>query len=903
MDNQHICELRIQKKAIVKKLYATICIVLVTSILVATTSYAWLTLSLSTEVSNVTTTIGANGNLEIALGKNIGKSAVGDSFNKNDVTIANRTWGNLIDLTDESYGLQTITLRPAILNSAGGAINMLHPLAYPTYGTDGRVQYIYADNMFAGTYNGSQFVTSANDYGVHGIGTTQNHVPGVEVAFDPLSQRQESLYNAQDNLGTYTENTEHIPDNQVLADVYGYSIDLSFRTNADNSKLLLQTEAVDRIHNDGETYTDTSMGAGSYMEFEILDPSYTFEMAKEYMSYLRVVLTDTNTGYIYGYAALDMTAAEETGVAVKAPLRIYDMDTGLIIEGDTAQYICHLDKNLEKNLTVYVYLDGAKATQDLVSATRSQTLSGVMNIQFCSSADLKPALLDTHESGDVAVENTGHLTDNITWTLYSNGLLKFEGTGAMPDFSAVSDAPWYAHSKKISTVEISNGITYLGLANLASVDYAKITVPESVVAIVGHNGWGGRYKTVHYAGSIQQWNALALFGRNNTLVGGTILTAKSDAQILHSGSIASTNLYWTLTSDGILTVKGNGAMPDWTETYEAPWDQYKTSIKHIVISEGITYVGAYAFDGLSSVQSVKVASTVTKLSDYAFSDCGKLLAVAIGEDSSLLEIGAYCFNDCSSLKYVNIPDSVTTLGEGAFQACTVLDHVVINGVIELGNFVFYCCENLSSISFAKGVKVIPYTAFARNFKLTSISIPETVIRIEEYAFLEEHDDPCEVYYAGTSDQWDAISIGSNNMYFNNAEFYFSGVVVASGSVNDDITWSLDESGILVINGTGEIPHYKDGVGIYDQDIAEWINEDYHTVIISDGITSIGAYAFLWADNLTTVVLTTDVTNISQNAFIGCDLPITMYVIGNKYEFESVLNSSSFPNNITFEYIS
>lgn len=221
-------------------------------------------------------------------------------------------------------------------------------------------------------------------------------------------------YSLATNLWTYTGNTEYISANQVLVDVYGYSIDLSFRTNADNSDLMLQTEAVDRIYDDGGQYTDTSMGAGSYMEFEILDPSYTPEIAKEYMSCLRMVLTDTNTGYIYGYAALDMTAAEVVGVTVKAPLRLYNKDTGLMIEGDTAQYICHLGKNLEKNLTVYVYLDGAKVTQSLATATHEKTLSGLMNIQFCSSADLKPAFSD-----DSVTDNGGSQTP-MTFSNRSN---------------------------------------------------------------------------------------------------------------------------------------------------------------------------------------------------------------------------------------------------------------------------------------------------------------------------------------------------------------------------------------------------------------------------------------------------------------------------------------------------
>ena len=203
----------------------------------------------------------------------------------------------------------------------------------------------------------------------------------------------DASYSLATNLWTYAGNTQNISANQVLVDVYGYSIDLSFRTNADNSDLLLQTKAENRIYDVDEAQTDTAMGAGSYMKFEILDPSYTTEMAKEYMDCLRVVFADTNTGYIYGYASLDMAAAEVVGVEIKAPLRLYDKDTGLMIEGDTAQYICHLDKNLEKNLTVYVYLDGAKVSQSLVSATGEQTLAGMVNLQFCSSSDLKPAEL------------------------------------------------------------------------------------------------------------------------------------------------------------------------------------------------------------------------------------------------------------------------------------------------------------------------------------------------------------------------------------------------------------------------------------------------------------------------------------------------------------------------------
>ena len=56
----------------------------------------------------------------------------------------------------------------------------------------------------------------------------------------------------------------------------------------------------------------------------------------------------------------------------------------------SGQYLCHLDQNVEKNLTVYVYLDGAKVSQSFVSATGEQSLAGALNLQFSSSAALKP---------------------------------------------------------------------------------------------------------------------------------------------------------------------------------------------------------------------------------------------------------------------------------------------------------------------------------------------------------------------------------------------------------------------------------------------------------------------------------------------------------------------------------
>ncbi|MBR2375425.1 MAG: leucine-rich repeat domain-containing protein [Clostridia bacterium] len=59
------------------------------------------------------------------------------------------------------------------------------------------------------------------------------------------------------------------------------------------------------------------------------------------------------------------------------------------------------------------------------------------------------------------------------------------------------------------------------------------------------------------------------------------------------------------------------------------------------------------------------AYSVTRIVDYAFSDCINLTSVVIGD--GVTSIGEYAFSGCSSLTSVIIPDSVTSIGNNAFS--------------------------------------------------------------------------------------------------------------------------------------------------------------------------------------------------------------------------------------------
>lgn len=175
-----------------KQLLAAICMLLISSLMMVTSTYAWFTLSTAPEVKGIQTSVGANGNLEIALlstaasldGTGI-TSNVGDSSaaaGKSALT-ANITWGNLVDLSHESYGLNMIKLLPAALDNGGTAGYISHNfLAVPTYGADGRVNELSAEGTQSGLYDTTKqaFIvpasTTATDtvFGMRGVGVSTN---------------------------------------------------------------------------------------------------------------------------------------------------------------------------------------------------------------------------------------------------------------------------------------------------------------------------------------------------------------------------------------------------------------------------------------------------------------------------------------------------------------------------------------------------------------------------------------------------------------------------------------------------------------------------------------------------------------------------------------------------------
>ena len=212
------------------------------------------------------------------------------------------------------------------------------------------------------------------------------------------------------------------------------------------------------------------------------------------------------------------------------------------------------------------------------------------------------------------------------------------------------------------------------------------------------------------------------------------------------------NLKWYLTDDGVLTISGKGEMYDFSNT--APWGY--SNIERIIIGDGVTTIGKYAFkdrrslisvtirnsvttigeyafDGCSSLTYVTIPNSVTTIGAYAFRGCISLNSVTIG--NSVATIGELAFEGCSSLTYVTIPNSVTKIGYLAFRGCSHLTSVTIgNSVTTIENSVFYNCRSLTSVTIGNSVTTIGGLAFEGCSSLTSVTIPNSVTTIENSAF-------------------------------------------------------------------------------------------------------------------------------------------------------------------------
>ena len=160
---------------------------------------------------------------------------------------------------------------------------------------------------------------------------------------------------------------------------------------------------------------------------------------------------------------------------------------------------------------------------------------------------------------------------------------------------------------------------------------------------------------------------------------------------------------------------------------------HPSSVKRVVLGEGVVDIGYYAFGGCSSLTSIYIPEGATHIANAITANCSSLTSIYIPK--SITYIGSSMFLRCISLSSIYIPKSVVEIGTDAFDSCRSLKSIYIpDGVTYIGYYAFQYCRSLTSIHIPKGVTTINQYAFSKCTSLKSIDIPERVTSIEDSVF-------------------------------------------------------------------------------------------------------------------------------------------------------------------------
>ena len=316
---------------------------------------------------------------------------------------------------------------------------------------------------------------------------------------------------------------------------------------------------------------------------------------------------------------------------------------------------------------------------------------------------------------------------------------------------------------------------------------------------------------------------------------------------------------WTLTSDGTLTISGEGNM------FGAPWSQYKSKIKKVLIGEGVESISDNAFHYYENLRSVSLPSTLTSIGEAAFWACSSLQSITL--PNNLTHIGLNAFRACHSLTQVLIPASVTNIDGSAFECCTGLTDVVFEGnSLEFGSgATFYDCTSLKN-----------------------------------------------VFFNGTRADWTASRGSSGSVLPAAAQIYYKNDLISSGTCGDDSSgnntqWKLTKAGTLIITvGTG---YTEGGIADFAYGKAPWYQDIYDSgircLIIGSGIKTIGSYAFADCTDLAEIIVPDGVISIGDGAFLqnsGAKRvvlpPSTVYIGHGALRDCSALTSVSLPDSMS-----
>lgn len=175
--------------------------------------------------------------------------------------------------------------------------------------------------------------------------------------------------------------------------------------------------------------------------------------------------------------------------------------------------------------------------------------------------------------------------------------------------------------------------------------------------------------------AIDGWNTLYAAKQLVTWDDGGGSGGDSPEPTSHEGDFgaAGNNLHWAFDGEHTLTISGTGAMEDfsWDEWYGdlAPWVTYQSSIRTVVIENGVTTIGQYAFYGYSAIETLTIPSSLTTVDVSAMEGCSGLTTINAESATSPCSLSEYAFGDSglSQEITVNTPMGYVAAYEAAWS--------------------------------------------------------------------------------------------------------------------------------------------------------------------------------------------------------------------------------------------